>query len=122
LQKKLNYRAHKPLPPKFFTTENTLVRSVVPPYPDTVILPYGAGGTSRFKIFILLFKNKKYWGRLGKLVLICKILWLLSGVWYGLCFLIFDILFSKKSNKVFLCRKKKSRLGGSIKIKLSILL
>jgi len=53
-----------------------------------VVPPYRAGG---FKIFILLFKNKKYWGRLGNLVLICEILWLLFGVWCGLCFLIFDV-------------------------------
>jgi len=46
-----------------------------------VVPPYRAGG---FKIFILLFKNKKYWGRLGNLVLICEILWLLFGVWCGL--------------------------------------
>jgi len=39
----------------------------------------------RFKIFILLFKNKKYWERLGNLVQICEISWFLFGVWCGLC-------------------------------------
>jgi len=65
----------------------------------------------RFKIFILLFKNKKYWARLGNLVQIClprlphkevypvkceaifnrerlyqgEISWFLFGVWCGLC-------------------------------------
>ena len=53
---------------------------------DTVdyIVQYENGGTqlitkSIYEFKFLLFKNKKYLGKLGNLVLICEILWLLFG-------------------------------------------
>jgi len=78
---------------KQLTADFTLVQSFPVKYRFAFHRVNFLTGQADFKYLFCCLKIKKYWGWLGNLVLICEILWLLFGVWYGLCFLIFDILF-----------------------------